>query len=157
MSLESKSSTTSASASSNKGEQIISSPSSLSKFYHRPSNELRHLETIWNDTNSYGVQSQVYRTPIQGVQLINRMQHLPINPDSNVYTRPLLPNISTSNTISLQHEVSAEDRLVERFKDIINEFHNRPYREYSYDTNIYWNIEHCREIRFNVIISIKKT
>ena len=85
------------------------------------------------------------------------MQHLPINPDSNVYTRPVLPNISTSNTISLQHEVSAEDRLVERFKDIINEFHNRPYREYSYDTNIYWNIEHCQEIRFNVIISIKKT
>ncbi|CAF1453430.1 unnamed protein product [Rotaria magnacalcarata] len=156
MSTESKLSATSTPASSNKGEQIISSPSSTSKFYHRPSNELRHLESIWNDTNAYGVQAQVYRTPIQGVQFINRMQHVHINPDPNVYVRPLLPNISSSNTITLQHEVSAEDRLIERFKDTINEFHNRPYREYSYDTNIYWNIEHCHEIRFNVIISIRK-
>ncbi|CAF4543488.1 unnamed protein product, partial [Rotaria magnacalcarata] len=84
MSIESKLSATSTPASSNKGEQIISSPSSPSKFYHRPSNELRHLESIWNDTNAYGVQAQVYRTPIQGVQFINRMQHVHINPDPNV-------------------------------------------------------------------------
>ncbi|CAF4113406.1 unnamed protein product, partial [Rotaria magnacalcarata] len=113
--------------------------------------------SIWTDTNLNGVQSQQHRTAIQAVHLANRMQHLHMIPDPiNVCTRPLLVNISPSNTVSLQHEISAEDRLIERFKDVMNEFFSRPYRQYSYDTNMRWSIDHCEQIRFSVIVSIKK-
>ncbi|CAF3380985.1 unnamed protein product [Rotaria socialis] len=148
--------TASPSGSSNKGQQIISSPSSTPKCYHRHWNELRHLESIWTDTNLDGVQSQQYRTAIQAAHLANRMQHMHIIPDPNACTRPRLPNISSSNTVSLQHEISSEDRLIERFKDVMNEFVSRPYRQYSYDTNMRWSIDHCEQIRFSVIVSIKK-
>ncbi|CAF5165477.1 unnamed protein product, partial [Rotaria magnacalcarata] len=85
-------STASSTGSSNKGQQIISSPSSTPKCYHRPWNELRHLKSIWTDTNLNGVQSQQHRTAIQAVHLANRMQHLHMIPDPiNVCTRPLLP------------------------------------------------------------------
>ncbi|CAF4368805.1 unnamed protein product, partial [Rotaria magnacalcarata] len=40
-----------ASSSTNEGQQIISSPSSQPRVYRRPYNELRHLESIWTDTN----------------------------------------------------------------------------------------------------------
>ncbi|CAF2059758.1 unnamed protein product, partial [Rotaria magnacalcarata] len=73
--------TASSPGSSNKGQQIISSPSSTPKCYHRPWNELRHLESIWTDTNLNGVQSQQHRTAIQAVHLANRMQHLHMIPD----------------------------------------------------------------------------
>lgn len=146
----------SSSGSSNKGQQIISSPSSTPKCYHRSWNELRHLESIWTDTNLNSVQSQQHRTAVQAVHLANRMQHMHIIPDPNVCTRPLLPNISSSNPVSLQHEISTEDKLIERFKDLINDFVSRPYRQYSYDTNMRWSIDHCEQIRFSVIVSIKK-
>ncbi|CAF4502957.1 unnamed protein product, partial [Rotaria magnacalcarata] len=74
-------STASSTGSSNKGQQIISSPSSTPKCYHRPWNELRHLKSIWTDTNLNGVQSQQHRTAIQAVHLANRMQHLHMIPD----------------------------------------------------------------------------
>ncbi|CAF4951542.1 unnamed protein product, partial [Rotaria magnacalcarata] len=55
-----------ASSSTNEGQQIISSPSSQPRVYRRPYNELRHLESIWTDTNQNGIPySEQHRTAIQ--------------------------------------------------------------------------------------------
>ncbi|CAF4608397.1 unnamed protein product [Rotaria magnacalcarata] len=55
-----------ASSSTNEGQQIISSPSSQSRVYRRPYNELQHLESIWTDTNQNGIPySEQHRTAIQ--------------------------------------------------------------------------------------------
>ncbi|CAF4187504.1 unnamed protein product, partial [Rotaria magnacalcarata] len=57
------------SSSTNEGQQIISSPSLQSRVYRRPYNELRHLESIWTDTNQNGIPySEQHRTAIQATQ-----------------------------------------------------------------------------------------
>ncbi|CAF1525335.1 unnamed protein product [Rotaria magnacalcarata] len=146
-----------ASSSTNEGQKIISSPSSQSRVYRRPYNELQHLESIWTDTNQNGIPySEQHRTAIQASQLANRLQHFHISSDHNPIGRPVMVNNASPQPSWTQHEILVENGLIERFKNAINDFMKRPGRRYAYNANMRWSLEHCHEISFSVTISIKK-
>ncbi|CAF5010773.1 unnamed protein product, partial [Rotaria socialis] len=65
--------------------------SSQPRVYRRPFNELRHLESIWTDTNQNGIPySEQHRTAIQTAQLANRLQYFHISSDHNPIGRPVM-------------------------------------------------------------------
>ncbi|CAF5221576.1 unnamed protein product, partial [Rotaria magnacalcarata] len=71
-------------SSSNTGQQLISSPSTQPRVCRSPYQELRHLESIWTDTNLNGIQySEQHLTTVQTAQSANQLQHLHVNSDNN--------------------------------------------------------------------------
>ncbi|CAF1502334.1 unnamed protein product [Rotaria sordida] len=57
----------------------------------------------------------------------------------------------------MHNEVLTDEELIERFKELINEFMTRPDRHYSYKTNMRWTLDHGNQIKYSVIISINQT
>ncbi|CAF1471304.1 unnamed protein product [Rotaria sordida] len=55
------------------------------------------------------------------------------------------------------NEALADEELIERFKELINEFMIRPDRHYSHNTNMSWTIDHGNQIKYSVGISINQT
>jgi len=56
-------------------------------------------------------------------------------------------------SVHMHSESLAEEALIEQFKTIITQFMDRPNRHYSYRTNMRWEINHCKKIKYTVIIS----
>ncbi|CAF2104337.1 unnamed protein product [Rotaria magnacalcarata] len=126
------------SSSSNKGQQIMSSPTSKPKIYSRSWNELRHLESVWNNA-------------------ANQLHQLNVNNDRLIASKQqMMASNAPSYSSLMQNERMAEEVLVERLKESITEFMNRPGRHYSYDTSMRWSLEHCDQIKYSVVISVKK-
>ena len=144
------------SSSSNNGQQLVSSPSSKPKVYIRPWNELRHLESTWNNAGQNEVASNQHRTAIQAVQLAKQLQQLQINHDHNLPSTQITASNVSSHSSRIQNETMAEEALIERLKALVTEFVNRPDRHYSYDASMRWSIDHCDQIRYSIAISIKK-
>ncbi|CAM4984140.1 unnamed protein product [Rotaria socialis] len=144
-------------SSSNTGQQLISSPSTQPRVCRCPYQELCHLESIWTDTNLNGIQySEQHQTTVQTAQSANQLQHLHVNSDNNPIERAVAINNVSPHPLWVHHEMLAENGLIDRFKEVINDFIQRPGRQYAYDANMRWSIEHCNEIRFSVAISIKE-
>ncbi|CAF1320809.1 unnamed protein product [Rotaria sordida] len=57
----------------------------------------------------------------------------------------------------MHNEVLTDEELIERFKELINEFMTRPDRHYSCKTNMRWTLDHGNQIKYSVIISINQT
>ena len=65
-------------------------------------------------------------------------------------------SVPTSHGIISPCEALAEEELIERLKEIINEFMTRPDRKHSYDTTMRWTIDHGNEINYSVVIFINQ-
>ncbi|CAF1518515.1 unnamed protein product [Rotaria sordida] len=61
------------------------------------------------------------------------------------------------DSLYMHNEALADEELIERFKELINEFMTRPDRHYSYKTNMRWTINHGNQIKYSVVISINQT
>ena len=85
-------------------------------------------------------------------ELANQFKHLKVNKKHT--TKSSIP--ASISTPSMHTESLADEELVERLKDIIHEFMTRPDRHYVYNTTMRWNIDHCNEIKYNVVISIRQ-
>ncbi|CAF1671667.1 unnamed protein product [Adineta ricciae] len=65
-------------------------------------------------------------------------------------------SVTTSHGIISPCEALAEEELIERLKEIINQFMTRPDRKYSYDATMRWTIDHGNEINYSVVIFINQ-
>ncbi|CAF5184645.1 unnamed protein product, partial [Rotaria magnacalcarata] len=123
-------------SSSNTGQQLISSPSTQPRVCRSPYQELRHLESIWTDTNLNGIQySEQHLTTVQTAQSANQLQHLHVNSDNNPIERAVAINNVSPHPLWVHHEMFAENGLIDRFKEVINDFIQCPGRQYAYDAN----------------------
>lgn len=135
----------------------MSSPTSKPKIYSRSWNELRHLESVWNNAGQNEASSIQHRTAIQAAHLANQLNQLNVNNDRLIASKQqMMASNAPSYSSLMQNERIAEEVLVERLKESITEFMNRPGRHYSYDTSMRWSLEHCDQIKFSVVISVKK-
>ena len=65
-------------------------------------------------------------------------------------------SVMTSQPSVSHNEPLAEEELVERLKEVINEFMTRPGRQQSYDAKMRWTIDHGKEINYSVVIFINQ-
>ena len=62
----------------------------------------------------------------------------------------------SSSSSSMQKESLAEVEFIEQLKVLTHRFINRPDRRYSYSTNMNWKVDHGKQLKFNVIISMRE-
>jgi hypothetical protein len=137
-------------SSSNNREQ------SLSDFHHRSLNRRRHLESTSTEATWNGLSSDVQQATSETAQMMNRLQQLKVNSDVNKASAHGT-TIGVSTHIPCQHSESLiEEELIERLKELINEFMTRPGRRYSYKTTMRWTIDHGNEINYSVVILISQ-
>lgn len=59
----------------------------------------------------------------------------------------------SSDTVPTE-ESTAEEGLIERFKEITYQFMTRPNRQYSYDVLMRWKVDHGNEIHYHVALKV---
>ncbi|CAF1520662.1 unnamed protein product [Adineta ricciae] len=118
-----------------------SSSSTSMRRYHSNNDE--------RDIDSAGVHDSERQCKTQPCRTIsNRLQQLRVLGDINVTI--------CHGSSTLSGEALAEEELVERLKQTINEFMTRPDRRYSYDTTLRWTVDHGNEINYSVVIYINQ-
>jgi hypothetical protein len=135
-------------ASSNNHQQ--SSSSAPFAFRHRSLNNIRQLESSSVDATWNGLSPQGQRSIAQAADITNRFQQLQVNSDINIAAA------SSLHATTLRNESLAEEELIERLKEIINEFMTRSGRHYSYNTTMRWTVDHGNEINYSVVILINQ-
>ena len=83
--------------------------------------------------------------------IANAFQQLKVNSDINTVSTTAAVSTQTS---CLLRESLAEEELIERLKELINEFMTRPGRNYSYNTTMRWTVDHGNHINYSVFILI---
>jgi len=111
---------------------------SSSSFYQRSLNRIRHLESV----------------NAEAAQIAHSFQQLKVNSEINTVSTPSITVAASTQTSCLLSESLAEEELIERLKELINEFMTRPGREYSYNTTMRWTVDHGNHINYSVVILI---
>ena len=112
--------------------------SSFDDFHQRSLNKIKHLESVNADA----------------ARIANLFQQLKVNSEINTVSTPLTTVAVSTQTSCLLSESLAEEELIERLKELINEFMTRPGREYSYNTTMRWTVDHGNHINYSVVILI---
>jgi len=84
----------------------------------------------------------------QAAAITHRFRQLKVHIDMNTASP------SSSSATIHQDESLAEERLIERLEEVINEFMTRPNRHYSYNTTLHWTVDHGHEINYSAVILI---
>ena len=114
---------------------------------HIESASNHHLWSCQDDSfNSH--QINVDDVAQQTIQWPNR--NIPFQETTNI----AFDSMSSSSS-SVQKESLAEVEFIEQLKVLTHTFINRPDRRYSYSTNMHWKVDHGKQLKFNVIISMK--
>jgi len=104
-------------------------------------------------------------TRIVQQQLSNRFQQLQVTSDIRIGSmHPTIPTITTNIGGVLmqaphlqQAEALAEEELIDRLKEIMNEFMiHRPGQHYSYNTTMRWTVDHGNQLNYSVVILINQ-
>ena len=103
------------------------------------------------DANLNGQQSGA-----QAVQIANRFHQLRLNSDMNIASTHATTIGISAPMPCLHNESLAEEELIERLKEIINEFMTRPGRRHSYNTTMRWTVDHGNQINYSVVILINQ-
>jgi hypothetical protein len=101
-------------------------------------NKIKHLESVNADA----------------ARIANLFQQLKVNSEINTVSTPLTTVGASTQTSCSLSESLAEEELIERLKELINEFMTRPGRGYSYNTTMRWTVDHGNHINYSVFILI---
>ena len=116
---------------------------------HIESASNHHLWSCQDDSFS-SYQINVDDVAQQAIQWPNR--NVPVQATTNI----LFDSMSSSSSSSMQKESLAEIEFIEQLKVLTYTFINRPDRRYSYSTNMQWKVDHGKQLKFNVIISMRE-
>jgi hypothetical protein len=123
---------------------------------HRSLNDIRHLGTTSTDGPCDGCFLAEQRSRTQAIQLANRLQHLQVNSDINTASTQAATSVVPTLMPCLQNESLAEEELIERLKQSVNQFMTRPGRRYSYNITMRWTVDHGNQISYSVVVSINQ-
>jgi hypothetical protein len=111
-------------------------------------NSIRPFESTGTAATWNGLSTQEQRSVDQAAAITHRLRQLKVHIDINT-----APSSSSCATIH-QDESLAEEQLIERLEEVINEFMTRPNRHYSYNTTLHWTVDHGNQINYSVVILI---
>ena len=109
--------------------------------------EQRETESGTKHVSSNGCPLRGRPSTTEGIERANRHPHVHVHSDISVVT---------AHAAASYNESLAEEELVERLKEIINEFMTRPDRQHSYDAKMRWTIDHGNDLSYSVIILISQ-
>ena len=128
------------------------------RFCVQQQQQQQHIESASNhhfwscqDDSFNSHQIKVDDADQQAIQWPNR--NVPVQETTNISFDSMS---SSSSSSSMQKESLAEVEFIEQLKVLTYTFINRPDRRYSYSTNMHWKVNHCKQLKFNVIISMKE-
>ena len=98
-------------------------------------------------------------TTARAVQVTNQLQQLQVYPDTSA--RASSQPVTTADRSALmvhrlENESLAEDELIERLRELINEFMTRPGRQFNYNNTIRWAVYPGNYTDYSVVILINQ-
>lgn len=132
----------------------MSSSSSSTNNSIRCSNDMRYNAPIRSNTAQNDRKFKEHPSAVQAANLTNRLKGLKINDEVRTTSTQTTTLDGSPRSMPLENETLAEEKLIERFQQIIHEFMTRPGRNYTYNTTIEWCIDHAKHLNYNVKILI---